>query len=137
MPDGRETSGPERWARFLRRLLRRRFRIADRSMEPTVLPGDRLYVDPRAYRERPPTRGELVVAREAEPPHRYFVKRVAFLPGETPLAEGPPVPAGFVYLLGDNPELSRDSRKFGPVPLGTLVGRVYRCYFPAERRRDF
>ncbi len=106
-------------------------------MAPTVLPGDRLYVDPWAYRERPPTRGELVVARETEPPHRYFVKRVAFLPGQTPLAEGLPVPAGFVYLLGDNPELSRDSRKFGPVPFSSLVGRVYRRYFPAEHRRDF
>src|SRR5208282_4251617 len=122
---------------FLRGLFRRRFRIADRSMAPTVLPDDRLYVDTRAFRGRSPVRGELVVARETAPPHRYFVKRVGFLAGESPTPAGPAVPAGFVYLLGDNPEASRDSRAFGPVPVGSLVGRVYRCYFPTERRREF
>jgi len=106
-------------------------------MTPTVRPGDRLYVDARAYRERAPARGELVVAREAEPPRRYFVKRVAFVPGESPEPGGPPVPPGCVYLLGDNPEVSRDSRAFGPVPVRSLVGRVYRCYFPEDRRREF
>jgi len=106
-------------------------------MEPTLEPGDRLYVDSRAYRERPPARGELVVARENESPRRFLVKRVVFLAGETPRSGDPPVPPGFVYLLGDNPEVSRDSRKFGPVPLRSLVGRVYRCYFPDDRRREF
>lgn len=33
------------------------------------------------------------------------------------------VPAGFVYLLGDNSVDSRDSRMFGPVPLASFVGR--------------
>jgi signal peptidase I len=137
LPDGGEASGPGTWARFLRRLLRRRFRVADRSMMPTFAPGDRLYVDTRAYRERPPTRGELVVARETLPPHRFFVKRVACVAGESPPNGSAPVPAGFVYLLGDNPEVSRDSRTFGAVPLKSLIGRVYRCYFPDDRRRDF
>jgi len=137
LPDGGEAPGPGLWARFLRGLLRRRFRIADRSMAPTVLPDDRVYVDTRAFRDRSPVRGELVVARETAPPQRYFVKRVAFLAGDTPTPGGPVVPAGSVYLLGDNLDASRDSRTFGPVPVRSLVGRVYRCYFPAERRREF
>ncbi len=33
------------------------------------------------------------------------------------------VPAGSVYLLGDNSVDSRDSRMFGPVPLASFVGR--------------
>jgi len=78
-----------------------------------------------------------VVARETGPPHRLVVKRVAFGSGETALLDGRPVPEGQVYLLGDNAPMSRDSRTWGPVPLSSLVGRVYRCYLPAEHRREF
>jgi len=106
-------------------------------MAPTLAPGDRLYVDVRAYRHRSPRRGELVVARDSEAPGRFFVKRVAFGAGDRPSPDAPPVPAGSVYLLGDNSAISRDSRQFGPVSLGSIVGRVYRCYLPGDRRREF
>ncbi|HKN06362.1 MAG TPA: S26 family signal peptidase [Thermoplasmata archaeon] len=135
MPDANDATALGRWARFARRLRSRRFRVADWSMEPTLVPDDRLYVDPGAYRHRSPVRGDLVVARETESPHRFFVKRVGFVSGELALPDGPRVPPGFVYLLGDNLALSRDSRRYGPVPIGSLVGRAYRLYLPAERRR--
>jgi signal peptidase I len=35
------------------------------------------------------------------------------------------VPEGLVYVLGDNPELSLDSRNFGMVPLESVRGLVY------------
>ncbi len=34
------------------------------------------------------------------------------------------VPAGTVFLLGDNRAGAEDSREYGPVPLSNLVGRV-------------
>ncbi|KXJ23196.1 Mitochondrial inner membrane protease subunit 1 [Exaiptasia diaphana] len=34
------------------------------------------------------------------------------------------VPKGHVWLLGDNPDDSRDSRDYGPVPYGLITGRV-------------
>lgn len=44
------------------------------------------------------------------------------------------VPApGQVFVLGDNSERSRDSRFFGPVPAGDIVGKAYKCYWPLDR----
>jgi signal peptidase I len=105
-------------------------------MAPTLLPGDCLYVDPRAYRERPPAPGEIVVTRDPTLPSRHLVKRIGFVAGGPPPPDGSAVPPGSVYLVGDNPVSSRDSREFGPVPVRLIVGRAYRCYRPPEHRRD-
>ncbi len=42
------------------------------------------------------------------------------------------VPPHHCFVLGDNRNLSRDSRHFGPVPLATVKGRVEYLYWPAE-----
>jgi len=93
-------------------------------MLPTLRPGDHLLVDPRAYRDRPPSVGDIVVLRDPELAGRLLVKRVASLN-----------PDG-VRVVGDDLSRSRDSRAFGPVPVATLVGRAYRIYAPVERRRE-
>jgi len=112
-------SRPRRWGS-------RRVVVRDESMRPTLAPGDRLLVDPRAYRDRPPRVGEVVVVVDPEETSRWLVKRVA--------AVDPA--AGTVELRGDAPEVARDSRHFGPVPIRSLVGRAYYCYFPVVRRRE-
>ena len=135
MPDGPESLPPGRGARFLRWLRRRRFRVADTSMVPTLFPGDGLYIDPGAYRLRFPRPGEIVVTRDPAHSSRHLVKRVGFVPGGPRPADGTELPPGSVYLLGDETTASRDSRSFGPVPVTLLVGRAYECYRPPERRR--
>lgn len=42
------------------------------------------------------------------------------------------VPKHHCFVLGDNRNLSKDSRHFGPIPLGTIIGRADYLYFPAK-----
>jgi len=100
--------------------------VRDESMLPTLRPGDRLLVDRRAYRYRPPRVGDVVVLVDPEDATRWLVKRVSQVD----------VSGGTVEVRGDAAETARDSRRFGPVPTRSVVGRVYRCYSPPERRRD-
>ena len=87
-------------------------------MRPELEPGDRLLVDTRAYAERLPAAGEIVVLVDPELPARWLVKRVRA------------ADAGGVMVVGDADERSRDGRRFGPVPRSAIVGRVYRRYAP-------
>lgn len=81
-------------------------------MEPTLLDGDVVLVDKRAYTGASPNEGDIVVARH---PHRELeiVKRVQFVDGG-------------VYVRGDNrtEESAQDSRSFGVVPTELIRGRV-------------
>ncbi len=94
-------------------------------MLPALEPGDRILVDRAAYRHAPPQPGEIVVLRDPEGTEEPRVKRVAEPPG--------PLPAGSVWLLGDHPEESRDSRQYGAVASRLLLGRAWYRYFPRSR----
>jgi signal peptidase I len=132
--------------------------VHDESMLPTLRPGDRLLVDRRAYRRQAPCVGDIVVVVDPTERSRWLVKRVLVVgPAALRYATGAsfPVPAGeeagptqreregapievragAVWVQGDAGDGSRDSRRFGPIPAGDLVGRVYRCYAPPDRRR--
>ena len=95
-------------------------------MLPTLQPGDRLWVDPAAYRDRPPRAGEIVVLVDPEEGKRWLVKRVRSVDAVS----------ATVDVRGDAADTARDSRRFGPVPMGSVIGRVYRLYYPGDRRRD-
>ena len=103
--------------------------VYDHSMEPTLLPGDRLVVDRAAFRDRRPRVGELVVLVDPEAPERWLVKRVAGLEGEGPQERR-------VVVASDAPERGRDSRQFGPVASSAIVGRVIRRYRPWDRAAE-
>jgi signal peptidase I len=43
------------------------------------------------------------------------------------------VPAGQYFMMGDNRTQSCDSREWGPVPRGNLIGPVFAVYWPPQR----
>jgi hypothetical protein len=110
-------------------------------MLPAVAPGDWLLVDPtvRSW----PRRGSVVVVREPDS-GELAIKRVAAGPdARVPFEDGYlQLAEDEAWLLSDASEEAtraagfgppRDSRRYGPVPLELLVGRVFFRYGPWRR----
>lgn len=124
------------------------------SMAGTIVPGDHLLVW-RYGAGWEIARGDIVSFRAPGNRDLIFVKRVVAVGGDTlemragevwrngrPVAEpykttgrraanfGPlRVPASRVFLLGDNRDLSEDSRVFGAVPVSDVTGRpLFICW---------
>ena len=87
------------------------------SMVPALQPGDRVLVDVWTYRYRLPRPGEIVLFRTG-PGTSAVVKRVSRI---VPAAAGR---GATLWMLGDNPRDSLDSRQLGPVPSDRIIGRV-------------
>lgn len=104
--------------------------VDGRSMEPQLQPGDRVLVDLWTYTQRAPRPNEVVWIAGTAPLEAGLIKRAASAPtGRTPVpAAGPSV-----WVLGDNPAESLDSRAFGAVPLTRVRGRVVLRYWPPSR----
>ena len=99
----------------------RRFRVEDASMQPALRPGDHLLV---LTWTRSAKAGDIVVLRDPEAPSTYLVKRVITRESKN----------GALVVGGDSPNVSRDSRHFGPVPAHLVIGRAIYRYRPPERR---
>lgn len=108
--------------------------VRDRSMEPTLRPGDRLYLDPAPARAGRLARGDIVVLRDPTRSVERLVKRVTGIPGDPIPPNGPTIPPARLYVEGDAGEGSRDSSVFGAVDLREVEGVVWFRYAPTERR---
>lgn len=107
------------------------YKLPTKSMEPTILEGDRVLVDKLVYGwfglgGRDPLKGEIVVFTWPDDPRVPYMKRVAGVPGEpATMRDGREVNLGHdeYFLVGDAAE-SWDSRSKGPVTRDRFIGRA-------------
>lgn len=103
--------------------------VVGRSMEPEHPHGTRFLATSRYWLVGTIGKGDIVVISDPESPTNHLVKRVRAMEGGVVSPEDSPtgnryvVPAGTLYVLGDNREVSEDSRDFGPVPLESVLGK--------------
>jgi signal peptidase I len=135
-----------------------RIRVESISMQPTLYPGDYVIVNKMAYRLKGnPDRGDVIVFRYPPNPEAIpYIKRVIGLPGDQiHIADGKvyvngqavvepylvvttnrggdwTVPAGQIFVMGDNRNNSSDSRSWGFVPLENIIGRAEVIYLPPQ-----
>jgi len=129
------------------------------SMSPTIRPGDHLLVR-HGLGVGTPVAGDVVLVHA--PTGQLMVKRVVALGGQRvgirdgrlvvdgklqsePYTDpdaidsvyfGPvTVPAGHVFVLGDNRFGSEDSRKYGSLPVSAVEGKVLGAWWPLDAAR--
>jgi len=98
--------------------------VTGNSMYPGLAYGDCAIVKLRMDESEPlPSVGSIVLFRHG-PKNWEFVKRVAATPGDLVPGSSETVPLHHVWVLGDNPKWSSDSRHFGAIAAAELVGTV-------------
>jgi signal peptidase I len=148
---------------LIRQYVVQTFYIPSASMHETLLEGDRVLVNKVGYHLHDIHRGDVVVFRKPpnlNVNEDDLIKRVIGLPGETvegrdgkvyvngaplqepyvePLCHGTgefpkvTVPAGKLWVMGDNRCNSSDSRVFGPIDQHLVVGRAFVLAWPLDR----
>jgi signal peptidase I len=125
------------------------------SMRPTLISGEWIIINRLAYKLGAPARGDVIVFL---PPTNAqtddLIKRIVGLPGETveirgggvyvngvalgeEYAQGRSYPDNTwvlgpdqLFVMGDNRELSLDSRSFGPIRMDGVVGKSLLIIWP-------
>ena len=92
---------------------RRRFIVQGQSMSPTLRDGDWILVEDGYYVSNEPVCGDLVLIEHPNHPQLVMVKRISNIDEDQ------------IFLLGDNPLHSTDSRHFGSVHRENLIARVW------------
>jgi len=141
-------------------LLTARVRVDGPSMEPSYQHNNRVVVSKVSYWFGDIERGDVIVFPAPPNPDEDYIKRVIGLPGDMvkvengsvfvndqlidePYISAPPisnlretrVPAGMVFVMGDNRNVSSDSRSWGPLEIEDVIGKAVFVYWPLDKIR--
>lgn len=134
------------------------FCVSGECMQPHLYTGERVLANKLAYHLAEPKRGDIVIFDYPKDLRQIYVKRVIGLPNETVAIEGGQVlingsplpepyktfaahgdmdaqtiPPGQYFVMGDNRDVSDDSRYWGDLPRRDIIGRAVACYWPPSR----
>lgn len=104
------------------------------SMLPTInVMGDLVFIDHFSYSilQHDYKRGDVVICVSPNDRRKNVCKRITAVEGDLMTVRSNSlfnevviIPKGHVWLAGDNPSNSTDSRQYGPVSMGLIHGRV-------------
>lgn len=132
--------------------------VSGLSMAPHIASGEYVLINTVAYRVGHPARGDIVAFRHERSAPSVYLKRIIGLPGDRiaisrgevfvngaklnePYVRYPDtrtfpevtVPSGALYVLGDNRANSDDSRFWGFVEQGDVIGKAVAGIWPLPR----
>lgn len=140
------------------------FRIPSHSMQPTLLPGDYIFVSTRAYKNEMPQINDVITFLYPKDRNINYIKRLIGRPGDRVnienfkvfvngkaikqayldqrLVKKPfsrymsqiTIPENKLFVMGDNRDNSNDGRFFGLISSTDVIGKATRVIFGKNHR---
>jgi len=131
------------------------YQVEGSSMEGSLTNNEYVLVNKLAYLFHAPERGDVIVFHFPQDTTKDLIKRVIGLPGDVvtvtastvqvdgvllhepyvktpynPISQQWTVPANDYFVMGDNRQVSYDSRDWGFVPKSYIIGKAVMVYWP-------